>query len=73
MVTDTVMRAIPGVIDKNTAAAFIKQQAEKTIPLKNHSGFLETVETEIMSLHKGNIAHYRLRPLQYLAWRKKRH
>jgi len=28
------------------------------------------VETELMSLHDGNIARYRLRPSEYQAWRK---
>jgi hypothetical protein len=28
------------------------------------------VETEIMSLHEGNIARYRLRPAEYRAWRE---
>jgi len=35
MITDTVMGIVPGITDKNTAVAFIKQQAEKTIPLKD--------------------------------------
>jgi hypothetical protein len=32
--------------------------------------FVEVVETEIMSLHEGNIARYRLRPAEYRAWRE---
>jgi hypothetical protein len=28
------------------------------------------VETEIMGLHEGNIARYRLRPSEYQAWRE---
>lgn len=32
--------------------------------------FIEAVETEIMSLHEGNIARYRLRTSEYGAWRE---
>jgi len=32
--------------------------------------FVEVVETELMSLHEGNIARYRLRPSEYHAWEK---
>ena len=31
---------------------------------------IEVVETEVMSLHEGNIARYRLRPSQYQTWRE---
>jgi len=30
----------------------------------------EVVETELMSLHEGNIGRYRLRPTEYQAWRQ---
>jgi hypothetical protein len=30
--------------------------------------FVEVVETEIMNLHEGNIARYRLRPSEYESW-----
>jgi hypothetical protein len=32
--------------------------------------FIEIAETELMSLHEGNIARYRLRPSEYTAWRE---
>lgn len=32
--------------------------------------FVELVETEIMSLHEGNIARYKLRPTEYQNWRQ---
>ena len=32
--------------------------------------FIETVETDIMGLHEGNIARFRLRPSDYHSWLK---
>jgi hypothetical protein len=29
---------------------------------------IEVAETELMALHEGNIARYRLRPSEYQAW-----
>jgi len=39
------------------------------IPEKDQSRFRETVETELMSLHEGNIARYQIRPFQFLQWK----
>ena len=38
-------------------------------PQEDQMRFIEVVETELMSLHEGNIARYRLRPSEYLTWR----
>ena len=71
LITETVMGIVPEITDKKVAVAFIKQQSEQKIPMKDQARFIETVETEIMNLHEGNIARYGLRPSQYLAWRGK--
>lgn len=36
---------------------------------RDQNKFKETVETELMSLHEGNIARYRIRPSQFLHWK----
>jgi Fic family protein len=73
LIAETVRGIVPGIIDKKAAVAFIRSQAEKTIPMKDQARFIEAVETEIMNLHEGNIARYNLKPSQYLAWRGKWH
>ena len=40
------------------------------LPQKDQVKFIETVETELLSLHKGNFARYHVRPAEYMAWRK---
>ena len=37
---------------------------------KKKARFIEVVETEVMNLHEGNIARYRIRPSEYQTWKK---
>ena len=52
------------------ATALARQRAAEQVPPSDQARFVEVVETEIMSLHEGNIARYRLRPAEYQAWRQ---
>jgi len=67
---ETVAEVVRGGMDKKTAAAFIKRRATEEISVEDRARFLEVVETEVMNLHEGNIARYRLRPSQYQAWKE---
>ncbi len=60
-------------MDKKEAVLTIKEKAHDLIPLANQARFLELVEIELMSLHKGNIARFRLRPSEYDDWKKSWH
>ncbi len=70
MMVETVAEIIRGNMDRKTATVFIKRCAEENIPREDQVRFIEVVETEIMSLHEGNIARYRLRPSEYQTWRE---
>jgi hypothetical protein len=63
----TVVRAAMG---KKGATALVRQRAEEQVPSADQARFIEVAETEIMSLHEGNIARYRLRPAEFRAWRQ---
>jgi len=41
-----------------------------TLPTSDQSKFIETVETELLSLHEGNFARYRARPSAFKEWKK---
>lgn len=69
-VAATITLIVRDSMDKKTAPAFIRQRAAVGIPQEDQARFVEVVETELMSLHEGNIARYRLRPSQYQAWRE---
>lgn len=70
LVADTVAAVVAGGMQKKVALAFIRQRAADAVTTADQGRFIEVVETELMSLHEGNIARYRLRPSQYLQWRQ---
>jgi Fic family protein len=42
---------------------------KKEIPESIHSEFINLIETEIMSLHEGNFARFKVRPSEYQVWK----
>jgi Fic family protein len=68
LVAEIVAGIVRGKIDKKTATVFIKQRVMEDAPQEDQARLVEVVETEIMSLHEGNIARYRLRPAEYQSW-----
>lgn len=73
LVTEIVRDVVRGCMNKSTATAFIKQRTIENAPQDDQARLVEVVETEVISLHEGNIARYRLRPLEYQAWKKTWH
>ena len=70
LVAEIVAGVVRGRMDKKAATVFIKQRAMEEVPQENQARAIEVVETEVMSLHEGNIARYRLRPMEYQRWRQ---
>jgi hypothetical protein len=70
LIMETMGAIVRGCMDKKSAVSWIKQQSNAAVDPVNQSRFIEVVETEVTSLHEGNIARYRLRPSEYEAWRK---
>jgi len=68
---ETVAGIVRGCKDKKEAILAIKKTAEENVRQDERARFIEVVETELMSLHEGNIARYRLRPKEFRAWREK--
>ncbi len=63
-VRDVVQRRM----DKAGAAQWIALEAGRQIEEADRAKFVEVVETELGSLHEGNIARYRLRPGEFNPW-----
>ncbi len=70
VVAEAVTEIVRGQLEKRRAIALIRERAELAVPEPDRARFVEVAETELMSLHEGNIARYRLRPSEYLAWRE---
>ncbi len=73
LVAETVAAVVREGLDKKAATALARQRAVEQVPAADQARFVEVVETELMSLHEGNIARYRLRPAEYQAWRQRWH
>ncbi len=71
LIFNVVKDVVLGVMNKKSAVSFIRHSAVEKIELKERKHFVEVVETELMSLHDGNIARYRLRPTEYGTWKIK--
>jgi len=70
LVTELVAAVVRTGMDKKAATALARQRAAKQVPTADQARFVEVVEAELMSMHEGNIARYRLRPADYRAWRQ---
>ena len=70
LVAELVSAVVRTGMDKKAATALARRRAAEQVPPTSQARFVEIVETEIMSLHEGNIARYRLRPAEYEAWRQ---
>ena len=68
-IRELVATVVRSGMDKKAATASARQRAEEASPA-DRARFVEVVETELMSLHEGNIARYRLRPAEFQAWQQ---
>jgi Fic family protein len=73
LVVETVSEIVRGCMDKKMATALIQRRAAESLSVNDQMRFIEVVETEVMNLHEGSIARYRLRPSQYWAWQEAWH
>ena len=70
LIFDTVAEVVRAAMNKQRAIAFVARQARQHLPSADQHRFVEVTETELMSLHEGNMARYRLRPSEFEAWRQ---
>lgn len=73
LIITVVGEIIRNQLDKQAAVALIKKRAFEAIPMNDHPRFVEVVETALMSLHRGNIARFRLKLSEYEEWLKTWH
>ena len=52
------------------AGAYISRWTAENISGTDREAFRESAETELLSLHEGNFARYRIRPPEFRAWQE---
>ena len=57
-------------MDKKRAAAWVDAWTQEHIDPEQRERFREIAERELLSLHEGNFARYRVRPSEFEAWQE---
>ncbi|MEN8237367.1 MAG: hypothetical protein ABFQ95_07510 [Pseudomonadota bacterium] len=67
-----IRNIIRQVVDKKQSKKIannnINDWAQKHIPESDQARFIEVVETELLLLHEGNIAKFKIKPVDFYAW-----
>jgi fido (protein-threonine AMPylation protein) len=71
LIGESVTSIVVERMDKRQATAYIRNMADEKLDKAARMRFVEVVETELMNLHEGNMARYRIRPSEYAEWRKR--
>ena len=71
LVADCVRGVVTGLMDKKATTAHLRRRASRALPPADGARLVDVVETEVMSLHEGNIARFRLSPPEFDAWKKR--
>jgi len=66
-----ISAVVQGQMTKRDAIRWIARESDIKISAEDKVQFIEVVETELSSLHEGNIARYRLRPSEYQTWQER--
>ena len=70
LILKSVSEVVRSRLDKGQATARIKAFSLVQVPVADQQRFIEAVETELLSLHEGNMARYRLRPAEFQDWQQ---
>ena len=69
-ITQVVATVVREKLSKPQAISHIHRFAQEQIEAPDRERFIEVVENQLLSLHEGTIARYRLRPSEFQAWRE---
>ena len=67
---ELVGAVVRGRMDKKRAAAYVGAWTRAHLDQQERERFRDVAERELLSLHEGNFARYRIRPSEFAAWQK---
>ena len=67
---EAVSRVVRQRMTRPSALAFIEEWADENVKAADRATFREVAENELLSLHEGNFARYRLKPSEFEAWQE---
>lgn len=65
-----VGEVVRGCMDRKVASAHIASWVQKNIEEPDRARFREIAERELLGLHEGNFARYRIRPSEFAEWQE---
>lgn len=68
-IAESVREIVTGRMDKQATTNYLRTRASVDLSPDERDRFVEVVETEVMSLHEGNVARFRVRPSEYRSWK----
>ena len=72
-IAQLVTEVVHKKMSKPEAVAYIQGFTSRHIQVPDRERFIEVVENQLLSLHEGNIARYRLRSSEFVSWRETWH
>ena len=69
LIAGTIRAVVKGELDQKAAATHVRRRAAEALPAEDRGRFTETVETDLLNLHEGNIARTRVSPAEFKAWK----
>lgn len=67
---EVVGEVVRGRMDKKQATLRVGVWSRQHVDLQERERFREVAERELLGLHEGNFARYRIRPLEFEAWQQ---
>lgn len=68
--SEVVTKVIRAKINKSQAAEYVESWTQRCIPQQNQEKFRNLTERELLNLHIGNIARYRITQSEFLGWKE---
>ncbi len=69
-IRSTIYEVVKNNLDKLSSSQFILKFANECVPPEDQKRFVEVAETEVMSLHEGNFAVFKIRPPEFEDWQR---
>ena len=69
-ITEVIQEVVRKRLDKKAATVLVQDSSRHDIDPGDRNRFIEVVETELMNMHEGNIARYRIRAAEYSSWQE---
>ena len=66
-----IAKIVCGALSRREATSEIKDHALQHIPTADREAFRQVAEEELLALHGGNFARYRIKPSQFEAWQNR--